>query len=94
MKRAVVVLLLLVANAIFVTNQNTPSAAAPVGLWEKWRQSRNAAPAEAAQEAREQELLRDDASAEPTPADIAECFANLDRAMMLDPAEYVGGDRL
>jgi hypothetical protein len=94
MKRAVVVLLLLVANAIFVTNQNNPSAAAPVGLWEKWRQTRNAAAAEAAKEAHDQDSLRDNASPQATPADIAECFANFDRAMMLDRAEYLGGDRL
>jgi hypothetical protein len=92
MKRAVVVLLLLIANAIFVTRQNTPSAPAPVELSEQGRQPRNAEAA-AAQNGRE-ESLRDNDPVADSAADVVEGFATIDRALIQDPAEYIGGDRL
>jgi len=93
MKRAVVVLLLLIANAIFVSNKNTPHAPAPVGLLEQSQGARSAAESAAPQKTREQSLRDNDPIAD-SAADVAEGFATIDRVLIQDPAEYIGGDRL
>jgi hypothetical protein len=93
MKRAVVVLLLLIANAIFVSNKNRPTAPAPVELLRQGRQTRNAAEDAATKKARE-ESLRDNDPIPDSAAEVAEGLAAIDRALIQDPAEYIGGDRL